>query len=181
MAVGGAWSLLRVLASTLHWIFLLPEALLVQPRPTSTTGLTQGEGTPMRKNHKILGTVAIAGLVAAAGSAFTGGGLTNATKDQFVGGTVTENVSGATLTNVAYSYADNPAHTQVDSVNLTFSGPHIDGRSVSIVFNGGGVSFTCDPIDGTTTTCVPTVEGTSQSNVTSLDVSVASAEITPAP
>jgi hypothetical protein len=76
----------------------------------------------MRSNQKkILGAVAVAGLVAATGSAFTGTGLSNsAGAAQFVGGTVSQTVSGATLTDISYEFSDG-TQTAVDGITLTFA------------------------------------------------------------
>ena len=61
---------------------------------------------------KTLGALVIAGTVAAGGSAFTAGGLTNdADPSQFIGGTVAQTVDGATLDAVAYALAT-PVETQ---------------------------------------------------------------------
>jgi hypothetical protein len=56
----------------------------------------------MRKSTKFLGALAVAGLLAAGGSAFTSTGVTNnAGATQFVGGTISQNVTGATLSSLS--------------------------------------------------------------------------------
>lgn len=56
----------------------------------------------MRKNAKLLGAVAVAGLVAATGSAFT---ATSTIDDAAINvGSVVQSVSGATFTNVVHTY-----------------------------------------------------------------------------
>ena len=79
--------------------------------------------------------VAAAGIVAAAGTtgaAFTATGLADsAPAAQFIGGTVTQNVTGATLTDISYNYSDSPADTTISSVTLTFD-PGADGEDASI-------------------------------------------------
>jgi hypothetical protein len=56
----------------------------------------------MRKNFKLVGAVAVAGLVAASGSAFT---ATSTLDDTAINvGSVAQTVSGATFTNVAHTY-----------------------------------------------------------------------------
>ena len=56
----------------------------------------------MRKNFKILGAVAVAGVVATTGSAFTA--TSTIDKAAINVGSVTQSVSGATFTNVAHTY-----------------------------------------------------------------------------
>jgi hypothetical protein len=94
-------------------------------------------------NKKLLGALAVAGIVAASGSAFTGAGLTNnAGSTQFVGGTVSQSVTGATLTNVAYSFTDATNRT-ADTVTLTFAADAL-GKQVAVALTGGaGTAFTC--------------------------------------
>jgi hypothetical protein len=75
---------------------------------------------------KILSAVAVAGTMAAGGSAFTAGGLTlnpdlvNST----VGGTVVQNLlGGAVIDEINYGYVDDATQVEVDSIQLVFSGP----------------------------------------------------------
>jgi hypothetical protein len=85
---------------------------------------------------KTLGAFAIAGTVAAGGSAFTGGGLTmTADATQFVGGTVSQTISGATLTDVNYTLnTSNPAKTTVGAVVLSFAAlTPVTGQDVDVV------------------------------------------------
>ncbi|MCW2541491.1 MAG: hypothetical protein JWN95_3216 [Frankiales bacterium] len=112
----------------------------------------------MRKSTKFLAAVAFAGLAAAGGSAFTGSGVTNnAGASQFVGGTVSQSVTGATLSSLEYSYAD-ASNTAIHSALLTFADADSDGKAVGIVFTGGNAAaFTCTAIEavGHTSTCTP--------------------------
>lgn len=90
----------------------------------------------MRSALQLLGGVAVAGVVAAGSTAFTATGLTNgAGTTQFIGGTVTQTVTGATLTGVTYSFGD-VAKTKVRSVVLAFTGA--DGKIATVVPAGGG-------------------------------------------
>lgn len=90
----------------------------------------------MRSAVQMLGGVAVAGVVAAGSTAFTATGLTNsAGASQFIGGTVTQTVTGATLTGVTYSFGD-VAKTKVRSVVLAFTGA--DGKTATVVPAGGG-------------------------------------------
>lgn len=129
----------------------------------------------MRKSARILTALSVAGLAVAAGSAFTGTGVTNdAGATQFVGGTVSQSVTGATLTNVAYSFADSGAKTLVNSIALTFSGT-ADGRVVSVAPSGGsGGTFTCTAVSSNASTCifVPATTETGYTNLGSLAVTV---------
>lgn len=128
----------------------------------------------MTKNITLLGAVAVAGLTAAAGSAFTGTGLsTTAGPTQFVGGTVSQSVTGATLSSIVYGYTDG-TKTAVSSVTLTF-GDATGGKTPSVVLTGGtATTFTCAAIDAATfvSLCSPG-SGLSQTGVTSVAVTVA--------
>jgi hypothetical protein len=128
----------------------------------------------MRKSTKLIGAVAVAGLVAAGGSAFTGSGLTNnAGSAQYVGGTVSQSVTGATLSTVAYSFGDAPANTAVHSVALVFADATTDGKTPTVAFTGGNaVAFTCDVIAVETHLSTCTTAGADRVGVTSLAITV---------
>jgi hypothetical protein len=128
----------------------------------------------MRIITKIVVGTAVAGVVAATGSAFTGTGLTsNAGASQYVGGTITQSITGATLTSIVYSFGDVPANTAVHSVALTFAGSDADGKTPTVSFTGGTVvGFTCTAIDGTTHVSTCTTDGVDRVGITSVDVSV---------
>ena len=123
--------------------------------------------------------MAIAGLASLGGSAFTGTGVANnAPASQFVGGTVSQTVTGATLESVGYAFADGPANTQVQTINLTFSNT-ADGRTVSVTPTGGATgvgTFSCTGVATNASTCTYT-PGTDTlagyTDLTSLDVTVA--------
>ncbi|MEY2420610.1 MAG: hypothetical protein QOI95_677 [Acidimicrobiaceae bacterium] len=130
----------------------------------------------LNKRAKMLvGAVALAATAGIAGSAFTSTGVTNnAGSTQFVGGTVSQSVTGATLSSVEYSFGDAPANTAVHSVALTFANANADGKTPTVVFTGGNaVAFTCDAIDGTTHVSTCTTAGADRVGVTSLAVTVA--------
>jgi hypothetical protein len=96
----------------------------------------------MRKSTTLMSSLAIAGLAIAGGSAFTGGGVTRTAPDAFVGGTVTQLITGATLSNIQYVYSD-PAQRSITSVELTFGGVK-DGEVPSIAIAGiTPGSYTC--------------------------------------
>jgi hypothetical protein len=129
----------------------------------------------MRKSTKFLAAVAFAGLAAAGGSAFTGSGLStsgSAAADQFVGGTVSQSVTGATLSSVAYSYADT-SNTAIHSALLTFADANSDGKSVGIVFSGGNAAaFTCTAVEATNHTSTCTATTADETGVTSAAITV---------
>lgn len=92
----------------------------------------------MRKSFKIAGGIAVAGVLAAGSYAFTATGLaTNTDPAVFLGGTISQTVSGATLDSIAYGYADGPADTKVSLVTLTFTDNSADGHTVSVVLDNG--------------------------------------------
>ncbi|WP_104172052.1 hypothetical protein [Arthrobacter sp. Y81] len=102
----------------------------------------------MRKSAKIITALSVAGLAVAAGSAFTGGGLSTsgtAAEDSYVGGSVTQNINGATLTDTSYAYVVGGSNTAVASVTLTFADePATYGKTVTAALGGGsGTNLTC--------------------------------------
>lgn len=113
----------------------------------------------MRTSSKFLSAVAVAGLVAATGSAFTAGGLGSNPADQFVGGNVAQNVVGTTVTSVVYD-TDEAANT-ISSVTLTFGNELVDGKTPTLVFGGTGTQpYTCAAVTvavgANTSLCSPT-------------------------
>jgi hypothetical protein len=91
---------------------------------------------------QLVGGVAVAGAVAAGTTALTGTGLAtsgNAASPQFIGGTVSQAVSGATLTDIQYTFLDSPAKTQVSTVVLTFAAG-ANGKTVAVAPSGGAYS-----------------------------------------
>ncbi len=136
----------------------------------------------MRNSYKVLTAVAVAGLALAGGSAFTGAGLsTTAPTSQFVGGTVSQTVTGATLSGIAYKFVGDEAgaetgpQTSVRQVILTFASPLDSPRTVNITPNGAGTgTFACDVIVSSTSTVTCTHEdpSTGYAGLTSLDVKV---------
>jgi hypothetical protein len=108
----------------------------------------------MRKSAKIVTAVAVAGLAFASGSAFTGTGLANsAPATQFIGGTVSQSVTGATLAGVTYAFADTDAKTQVNSITLNFTDT-TDGHTVAVTPSGGtGGTFACGAVLNNASTC----------------------------
>ena len=128
----------------------------------------------MRKSAKLITALSVAGLAVAAGSAFTGAGLTNAAGSaQFVGGQVSQTVTGATLTDLEYGFTD-ATKTAVNQVTLTFADATGGKTPVLSLAGGGTATFSCDPIDGTSfvSVCDPVVADTTKTDVTSASVTV---------
>lgn len=113
----------------------------------------------MRKSLKVLTAVAVAGLAFASGSAFTGTGLTTtAPTTQFVGGTVSQSVTGATLSDIAYGFGADATQSKVATISLTFTNT-ADGRTVTVAPSGGGAgvgTFSCGVTSGNASDCTYT-------------------------
>jgi hypothetical protein len=130
----------------------------------------------MRKSAKLITALSVTGLAVVAGSAFTGAGLSTtgqANSAQFVGGTVSQSVTGATLDSLVYGFTDG-TKTAVNQVTLTFADA-TGGKTPTVSLTGGGTAtFTCAPINATTfvSVCDPTVVDTTKTAVTSASVVV---------
>lgn len=128
----------------------------------------------MRTNSKkILGAVAVAGLVATGGSAFTAGGLSGAPSTMFVGGSVDQTITGAVISSVVYDVDE--AANKITSVTLTFTGATTDGKTPTITFTGAAVNgtYTCAAVDAVSKASSCTATTKADTNVTSLDIQVA--------
>jgi hypothetical protein len=109
----------------------------------------------MRITTKVIAGLAFAGLAATGSAALTGSGLTStAGAAQFVGGTVSQTISGATLSNVAYGYADAPANTEVNTITLSFTDTAV-GPTVAVTpaGNANGGTFACTAVAAESSTC----------------------------
>jgi hypothetical protein len=84
----------------------------------------------MRKSSKLIGALAIAGIAAAGGTAFTASN-TQATSQVVGYGSTT--ISGATVNSMTYNLS--PTGDNVNSVTLVLAGD-TTGSAVSIGFNG---------------------------------------------
>ena len=121
----------------------------------------------MRKSSKLLGALAVAGLVAAGGSAFTGTGLSSAAgPTKFVGGTVSQSITGATLNSIVYTYSD-VSNTSVISFLLTFADATGAKTPTVIVTAPTAVVYTCTAIAAGTflSTCTAATPNAGVSNV----------------
>jgi hypothetical protein len=85
----------------------------------------------MRKSSKLIGALAIAGIAAAGGTAFTASNTQAASQVVGYGSTT---ISGATVSSMAYNL--NAAGDNVNTVTLVLVGD-TTGSAVSIGFNGG--------------------------------------------
>jgi hypothetical protein len=109
----------------------------------------------MRKPLIAGGALALASLAAFGGSAFTGSGVTMAAPtSQFIGGTVSQSVTGATLQSVAYGFkAGDATHTILTSATLTFTDGAADGKVPTMALTGTSETATCTAVDTGTSTC----------------------------
>lgn len=128
----------------------------------------------MRKSHKIVTAVAVAGIVFAGGSAFTGTGLsTTAGETQFIGGQVSQQVTGATLATVDYDFT-NTTQESINKINLSFANTE-DGKPVVVTTTGGaGGTFTCGNVVANASVCTfaPTTTETGYTGLTGLSITV---------
>lgn len=134
----------------------------------------------MSISKRIKYALAAAALIGAAGSATiasTGTGVATtgtAASPQFVGGTVSQSVTGATLSDIGYSFTD-ASNTAIDQIVLTFADANTDAKTPTIAFSASTpVDFTCTAVESTghTSTCTPTANGTSQTGATGISVTV---------
>jgi hypothetical protein len=131
------------------------------------------------KRTKIL-IVGAAAAVAAGltSSAFTAGGLTDSSTDDFIGGSENVTISGAVIVNVNYDLE--PITDNIDTVTIWFTG-NVLTRQVQLVFNpasGTLPAYTCTNIadngGNLESVCTPTVPGTKADSdlVVSVDFTV---------
>jgi hypothetical protein len=111
----------------------------------------------MRKSTKILGAVSIAGVLAAGGAAFTATGITTsgraAAATQFIGGTVSQNVTeGVYLSNIAYN-TDLPG-VVLASIDLTFISGTAEGLVPLVTITAtGSPSVACTAVSAGASHC----------------------------
>jgi hypothetical protein len=129
----------------------------------------------MRKFTKIITATAFVGLAAAGGSALTGSGITNnAGASQFVGGSISQGITGATLSSIAYTFGDAPVNTAVHSFLVTFGDANVDAKTPTVALTGGNaVAFTCTAVEATLHTSTCTTDGADRTGVTSTLITVA--------
>lgn len=119
----------------------------------------------LKQAKYIIGAVAaVTATTLATGSAFTAGGIDDTSGDGFVGGKMSQTVSGATVTNVAYGLGSSDDGDLIESVVVTFSNePRINGQTLRIILRTvagpTGVikgSYTCSTITTLVSTCTAT-------------------------
>jgi hypothetical protein len=130
----------------------------------------------MRKSLILAGAAGLAGLAIAGGAAFTGAGLStsgSAAAPQFIGGTVNQAVTGATLNSVNYTFTD-ATNTAVDQIDLTFAAG-ANSRTVAVTPHGAGAGdFTCSVVALNASSCTyqPAAAEAGYAALTDLDVTV---------
>jgi hypothetical protein len=113
---------------------------------------------------QLVGGVAAAGVVAAGTTALTGSGMTfsgTATTTQFVGGAITQTVTGLDINTVAYNKRGaDPTGTQIESIAITITDG--DLRWLTVAPAGGAWSSTGsgDIADANEWSCAGNVAGT---------------------
>jgi hypothetical protein len=109
----------------------------------------------------VAGVSALLGLVMAGGAAFTATGITdNADFGEFIGGTVTQNVYGVTLSGIVYNFATDSAgdgseggtsnQDEVNEITLTFSNDTVanDNHYIpTVAIVGSSNTATCTGIN----------------------------------
>jgi hypothetical protein len=123
----------------------------------------------MRTSNKIGIAAGVLAVAVIGGAAFTGTGLSSSlATSQFIGGSVSQTINGASLTAIDYHWVDD-SHTALDAVKFTFDS-QAEGKTVTVdVASSSGASFTCPDVASGTfdTTCVPaTVPATGVTGVT---------------
>jgi hypothetical protein len=127
----------------------------------------------MRISTTLLGIVAIGGVVAVSSAAFTAGGVT-APESAFVGGNVSQTVTGAAIASVVYDTDE--ANNKITSVTLTFNDAAADAKTPTIAFIGALVNgtYTCAAVEAAAHTSLCSAAPTlADNNVTSLKITVA--------
>lgn len=129
-----------------------------------------------RRTKLSIAAVTLAGGIGAAGAAFTATGLSTtgqAAAQQYIGGTISQSVSGATLQSIVYGFTDG-TNTSIDTVTLTFADA-TNGAVPTIAFTGSSSTFTCEAVGHTTadvSTC--TADSAAATGVTAIAVTVPS-------
>jgi hypothetical protein len=124
----------------------------------------------MRNLIQLAGGVAVAGVVAAGSTAFTGFGASTTATAPHLGGTITQAITGAQLTAMTVT---NTTPGQVTGFVLTFADTP-DNKTVALTANGtagtGTPVFTCTNVATLQSTC--TIDGSYKTNVSSVSITV---------
>jgi hypothetical protein len=133
---------------------------------------------------QLLGGVAVAGAVAAGSTAFTANGIQNTISGStFLGGSVSQSVTGANLTAMSATTSDAPTNRLVTAFDLTFDGNTPAGRTVTLTSDGtisagSPTGFYCETVQANKhSVCTAgtslVAPGGSYTDITSVTVSVA--------
>ena len=128
----------------------------------------------MRKNFKLLGAVAVAGLVATTGSAFTATSTIDAGDAAINVGSVSQSISGATVLDVSHAYTAGTDTTT--SVTLKIDQWIDTTAGVVKVGINGGTPVDCAAatiVNGGTTTTGGADEGTDDHSTVACNVNTA--------
>jgi hypothetical protein len=127
----------------------------------------------MRNMIQLLGGVAVAGVVAAGSTAFTGAGASTAltgVNTPHLGGTITQTITGARLTGLTIT---NAVAGQITGFALTFADTP-DGKTVALTADGtagaGSPTFTCTDVSSLASTC--TISASYKTNISTLSITV---------
>ena len=131
----------------------------------------------MRTPTRLLIGVVLAGLAGSYGIALTGAGLgmSAATGSPFIGGTVSESVTGATIDDIGYRFADSTTQTLINRIDLSFTGNAVDGRRPTVAPSGGtGGTFSCSSVTDGAASCafIPAQDEAGYRGLDSLTVTV---------
>ncbi|WP_433297710.1 hypothetical protein ACQP2F_41700 [Actinoplanes sp. CA-030573] len=111
----------------------------------------------MRSMLQLLGGVAVAGAVAAGATAFTGSGITptTTTSKSFIGGTARQQVYGASVDKIVYTWTDG-TKTVLTGFDIYFTDTTVETKVPTVAQNttggswAGASGFTCNAV-GTNT------------------------------
>ena len=143
-------------------------------------GLPNGrtEAWICKSEVKILVVAAcVVGVIGVGGAAFTATGITdNAPSAAFIGGTVSQSITGAALSNIGYGFADT-ANTEMNSVTLTFADA-TNGATPTVAVSpaDGSVTWSCEAVGAApppdVSTCTASGTPAYQTGVTGIAVTV---------
>jgi len=131
-----------------------------------------------RRAKSVVASAALLGAALSAGTAFTAGGvsLAGAPPSEFIGGSVEQVITGATITNIAYDVDE--AANKIVSVQLIFGDGTADGKTPVVAFAGAAENgeYTCTAVDAETnvSTCGggASPEDQADTNVSGLTITV---------
>lgn len=109
---------------------------------------------------QMAGGVAVAGVVAAGATAYTGSGITPTTDTtkSFIGGTATQLVYGATIDNVAYTFTDG-TKTVLTGFTVTFTDGTVNGKTPTATISvtggswAGATTVSCGAVSAAASAC----------------------------